>query len=58
VVPALWRLELVSGLQTAVRRGRIDFAYRDAPLADLLSFVTAIAMCWRPSMITKRAGTN
>jgi predicted nucleic acid-binding protein len=35
VVPALWRLELVNGLQVAVRRGRISAAYRDRSLADL-----------------------
>ena len=35
VVPALWRLEVANGLQSAVRRRRIDAAYRDASLADL-----------------------
>jgi predicted nucleic acid-binding protein len=35
VVPALWRLELANGLQTAVRRGRISAVYRDDSLADL-----------------------
>jgi predicted nucleic acid-binding protein len=30
LVPALWRLEVANGLQVAVRRGRIDAAYRDA----------------------------
>jgi predicted nucleic acid-binding protein len=34
VVPALWRLELANGLQVAVRRGRINAAYRDRSLAD------------------------
>ena len=29
VVPALWRLEVLNGLQVAVRRGRITAAYRD-----------------------------
>ena len=42
IVPALWRLEVLSGLQVAVRRGRIDSAYRDASLADLQSLVIAI----------------
>lgn len=37
VVPGLWRLEVVNGLQMAVRRERIDAAYRDATLADLRS---------------------
>lgn len=35
LVPALWRLEVANGLQVAVRRGRIDVAYRDATIADL-----------------------
>jgi len=35
VAPALWRLEVANGLQSAVRRGRIDAAYRDAAIADL-----------------------
>jgi predicted nucleic acid-binding protein len=42
IVPALWRLEVLNGLQVAVRRGRIDIAYRDASLADLQSLVIAI----------------
>jgi hypothetical protein len=39
VVPALWRLEVLNGLQVAVRRGRISLAYRDASLNDLRSLV-------------------
>ena len=35
VVPALWRLELANGLQSAVRRHRINTAYRDQSLAEL-----------------------
>jgi predicted nucleic acid-binding protein len=42
LVPALWRLEVLNGLQVAVRRGRIDSAYRDASLADLQALVIAI----------------
>jgi predicted nucleic acid-binding protein len=42
IVPALWRLEVLNGLQVAVRRGRIDIAYRDASLEDLRSLVIAI----------------
>lgn len=34
-VPSLWRLEVANSLQMAVRRKRIDFAFRDASLADL-----------------------
>ena len=37
VVPAHWRLEVLNGFQSAIRRGRIDRAYRDASLADLRS---------------------
>ena len=35
VVPALWRLEVANSLTMAVRRGRINAAFRDAALADL-----------------------
>jgi len=42
VVPALWRLEVLNGLQVAVRRGRISIAYRNASLTDLSSLVIAI----------------
>jgi predicted nucleic acid-binding protein len=35
VVLALWRLEVLNGLQVAVRRGRINIAYRDASLTSL-----------------------
>ena len=42
IVPAHWRLEVLNGLQTAVRRGRIDRAYRDASLADLRSLAIVI----------------
>ena len=34
-VPAIWRLEVANGLQTGVRRGRINAAYRDLALGDL-----------------------
>jgi predicted nucleic acid-binding protein len=34
-VPALWRLEVANGLQIAIRRRRIDSAYRDASLNEL-----------------------
>jgi predicted nucleic acid-binding protein len=42
VVPAHWRLEVLNGLQTAVRRRRIDQAYRDASLTDLQSLAITI----------------
>jgi predicted nucleic acid-binding protein len=34
-VPALWRLEVANALQMAVRRKRIDAAFRDAALTQL-----------------------
>jgi predicted nucleic acid-binding protein len=34
-VPSLWRLEVANSLQSAVRRRRIDAAFRDASLDDL-----------------------
>jgi predicted nucleic acid-binding protein len=42
VVTALWRLEVLNGLQIAVCRGRITVAYRDASLADLRALAIAI----------------
>jgi predicted nucleic acid-binding protein len=35
VVPALWRLEVANSLTMAMRRNRIDSAFRRAALADL-----------------------
>jgi predicted nucleic acid-binding protein len=35
LVPPLWRLEVANGLQSAIRRKRIDRRYRDDSLADL-----------------------
>ena len=35
VVPGLWRLEVANALQMAVRRKRIDAAFRDSALAQL-----------------------
>jgi predicted nucleic acid-binding protein len=34
-VPSLWHFEVVNGLQCAVRRRRIDIAYRDKALQQL-----------------------
>jgi predicted nucleic acid-binding protein len=42
VVPSLWRLEVANALQSALRRRRIDAAYRDACLADLAAFDIAV----------------
>jgi predicted nucleic acid-binding protein len=35
-VPVLWRLEIVNGLRTAIRRKRIDTAFRDRAIAQLV----------------------
>jgi len=35
VVPSLWRLEVANGLQAALRRRRLDAAFRDLALARL-----------------------
>ncbi len=35
IAPTLWRLEVANGLQMALRRKRIDIAYRDAALSRL-----------------------
>ena len=46
-VPFLWRLEVANGLQTGIRRRRIDASYRSAALADLSgdgSFVTGVEL--------------
>jgi predicted nucleic acid-binding protein len=42
IVPSLWRLEVANGLQMAVRRRRIDTAYRDASLKDLAAMPITI----------------
>ncbi len=42
VAPSLWKLEVANGLQMAVRRKRIDAAFRDASLADLQALVVKI----------------
>ena len=34
-VPGLWRLEIVNGLRTAIRRKRIDMVFRDRAIAQL-----------------------
>jgi predicted nucleic acid-binding protein len=34
-VPGLWRLEIVNGLRTAIRRKRIDKDFRDRAIAQL-----------------------
>ena len=42
IVPSLWRLEVASGLQAALRRRRITAAFRDASLRDLATLAIAI----------------
>jgi predicted nucleic acid-binding protein len=42
VVPALWRLEVANVLQMAVRKSRIDSAYRDGSLRELRALAITI----------------
>ena len=42
VAPSLWRLEVANALQAAIRRKRIDAAFRDASIADLRSLKVVI----------------
>ncbi len=42
VAPSLWRLEVANALQMAIRRKRINAAFRDASLADLRALKVAI----------------
>ena len=42
IAPSLWRLEVANGLQMAVRRNRIDKAFRDASIADLRTLEVSI----------------
>lgn len=42
IAPSHWRLEVANALQMAVRRNRIDAAFRDASLADLRELEVAI----------------
>ncbi len=42
VVPALWRVEILNALQMAIRRKRIDAAFRDLALARLAAMPIAI----------------
>ena len=42
VAPSLWRFEVANGLQMAIRRKRIDAAYRAASLVDLAVLPIAI----------------
>lgn len=42
VAPSLWRLEVANALQMAVKRNRINTAFRDASLADLRALAIRI----------------
>lgn len=42
VAPALWRLEVANGFQSALRRGKVDEAYRNVSLKDLSRLPVAI----------------
>jgi predicted nucleic acid-binding protein len=35
IVPALWRLEIANGFQSAIRRKRIDISFRNRSMAQL-----------------------
>ena len=55
VAPPLWRFEVANGLQMAVRRRRIDKAYRNRTLVDLAGLEIAIdpesdAYAWSASV--------
>lgn len=42
VVPPLWRIEVLNAFQTAIRRKRIDAAFRDAALTRLGAMSIAV----------------
>jgi len=42
IVPSLWRLEVLSGLQAAIRRKRITVNHRNATLEELRALAIAI----------------
>jgi predicted nucleic acid-binding protein len=42
VVPSLWRLEIANGFQMAIRRKRIDAAFRDNALAQLATMPISV----------------
>ena len=41
-VTSIWHLEVVNGLRTGIRRGRISIDYRDQALSDLALFNIAV----------------
>ncbi len=42
VVPTLWRLEIANGFQVAIRRKRIDTAFRDSAIAQLARLLITV----------------
>jgi predicted nucleic acid-binding protein len=42
VTPSLWRIEVANALTVALRRKRIDVAFREASLTDLAAHFVAI----------------
>lgn len=42
IVPVHWRLEVLNGFQAALRRRRVDRAYRDSSLVDLDALLITI----------------
>ena len=55
IVPSLWRLEVANALQMAIRRNRIDTAFRDASLIDLAALAIVVdtetdSQAWRTTL--------
>ncbi len=42
IVPVLWRLEIANGFQIAIRRKRIDTAYRDQAIVQLATMLITV----------------
>ena len=56
VVPSLWRLEVANTLTVAVRRKRVNAAFRQAALADLALLDIAVdqrtdALAWHDTLV-------
>lgn len=56
VAPTVWRLEVANAFQTAIRRKRIDAAYRDAALAELVLLAIAIDKVRIPRLRALKCG--
>ena len=56
IVPMLWRLEVANSLNVAMRRGRIDAAFRraaldDLPLLDITSDAHTDTRAWAETLV-------